>query len=99
MKIHGTEQFPHLGSLTLAVLSNHRNPETLNRQCGRPWMPISGDGKLHLTHFYNRSIIMQTAVALFNSKNTPRMKHLHMFLTTIFPITKSGIIPSVFLIH
>ena len=24
----GTEQFPHLGSLTLAVLSDHRNPET-----------------------------------------------------------------------
>ena len=33
-------------------------------------------------------------LALFNSKNTPRMKHLYMFLTTIFPITKSGIIPS-----
>ena len=27
-----------------------------------PWMPISGDGKLHLTHFCTRSIIMQTAV-------------------------------------
>ena len=62
MKVHGTEQFPHLGSLTLPVLSNHINPETPNRQCGWPWMPISGDGKLHLTHFCNRSIIMQTAV-------------------------------------
>ena len=25
---HSTEPFPHLGSLTLAVLSDHRNPET-----------------------------------------------------------------------
>ena len=59
VKLHGIEQFPHLGSLTLP---NHVNPETPNRQCDWPWMPISGDGKLHLTHFCNRSIIMQTAV-------------------------------------
>ena len=36
------------------TLSNYRNPETPNRQYG-------GDGKLQLTHFHNRSIIMQTA--------------------------------------
>ena len=49
------------------TLSNYRNPETPNRQYGWPWMPISGDGKLQLTHFCNRSIIMQTAVKTRNT--------------------------------
>lgn len=34
MKIHGTEQFLHLGCLTLPVLSNEINPEAPTRQCG-----------------------------------------------------------------
>ena len=31
----------------------------------KPWKPVSGDGKSHSTNFCDRSIIMQTAVVVF----------------------------------
>ena len=53
-------------------LHNRRQPPL-----SKPWKPVSGDGKSHLTHFCNRSIItMQTAGMVIDGMLDPTMRVL-----------------------